>query len=459
MITRNIQNALLLAVLLSPLLAAQNSTPPTHALRAGAATVDITPPVEPFEDRNKNLRHDAGEPFEDLNRNQRFDPIWLGGFGKGRAANRINDPLWARAIVLADSNNVQIALVVVDLVGLLHVDCLDISQAVERAHGIPAQNVIIGSTHNHHGPDTLGLWGPRFSRTGATPSYRARVRNACTRAIGEASNRLTPVQVRSAQISDGVYLRDSRKPAVTDPILRAIRFEIPGSDRAVASLFVYSCHPEVLWSKNQALTSDFPHYLRNQVESDSGGIALFWPGVIGGLQTPRVAKKDFAHAEKMGRHLAQRGLEALSQASIDPVKSIEIRHRRVLWPIDNKIFRLAIALGVLPGGDRLEYPRPGILGRIGARPFIPSRLFHLRLGPIEIVTIPGELFPELGKTIRQSMTGRNRILLGLTDGMVGYILPADQWTAKGYEESMSIGKETGPRLIEDMRALISTPPR
>src|SRR5262245_23583927 len=61
---------------------ADNSGP----LQAAVAIRDVTPLVEPFEDRNGNRRRDADEPFTDRNGNGRFDPVWLGGFGSGRMA-------------------------------------------------------------------------------------------------------------------------------------------------------------------------------------------------------------------------------------------------------------------------------------------------------------------------------------------------------------------------------------
>src|SRR6188474_1684503 len=68
-------------------------------LYVGAAKVDITPPVETFEDLNGNGSYDAGEPFKDLNGNGKWDPVWLGGFRQARAAFSVHDSIWARAIV------------------------------------------------------------------------------------------------------------------------------------------------------------------------------------------------------------------------------------------------------------------------------------------------------------------------------------------------------------------------
>src|SRR5687768_10465221 len=67
-------------------------------LYVGAAKVDVTPPVETYEDSNGNGGYDAGEPFKDLNGNGKWDPVWLAGFRQARAAVSVHDPIWARAV-------------------------------------------------------------------------------------------------------------------------------------------------------------------------------------------------------------------------------------------------------------------------------------------------------------------------------------------------------------------------
>src|SRR6516164_10878900 len=90
-------------------------------LRAGFGASDITPDVDAH-------------------------PVWLAGFGKGRKATSIHDPLMARAVVLADGKT-KIALVSVDLVGLF----LEPVEWVRKQ--LPGfAYVLVSRTHNHEGP-------------------------------------------------------------------------------------------------------------------------------------------------------------------------------------------------------------------------------------------------------------------------------------------------------------------
>src|SRR4051812_39519587 len=93
---------------------------PRPALEAGLASVDITPKVGPKE-----------------------KPVWMAGFGKGRKATGVADPLFARAVVLSDGKR-KVALASVDLVGLFF------GSAERVRSALPGfDHVVVSSTHNH----------------------------------------------------------------------------------------------------------------------------------------------------------------------------------------------------------------------------------------------------------------------------------------------------------------------
>jgi hypothetical protein len=134
-------------------------------LYVGAAKVDVTPPVETFEDTNGNGSYDAGEPFTDLNGNGKWDPVWLAGFKQARAAFSVHDPLWARAI-LFEKDGRRAVVIACDVVGFLHPR---VRRLRERIEGV--DQVIFASTHCHSAPDTVGLWGPFPGISGLSEPY------------------------------------------------------------------------------------------------------------------------------------------------------------------------------------------------------------------------------------------------------------------------------------------------
>ena len=123
------------------------------SLRVGFAEVEVTPVV-------------GTKP-----------PVYLAGFGHNRKATAVHDPLKARAIVVADGKR-KIAIVSVDVVGLFH-------ESVQRVRAklTDFDYVLVSSTHNHEGPDTLGLWGPGWFSSGVNPAYLEWLENQIALAV------------------------------------------------------------------------------------------------------------------------------------------------------------------------------------------------------------------------------------------------------------------------------------
>src|SRR5215207_1006968 len=92
-------------------------------------------------------------------------PVYIAGYGHNRLATKVHDPILARAVVLSDGTK-KIALVSVDVVGLF-------LPVVEQMRGQLKgfDYVLVSSTHNHEGPDTLGLWGKTPFESGVDQAY------------------------------------------------------------------------------------------------------------------------------------------------------------------------------------------------------------------------------------------------------------------------------------------------
>ncbi len=98
-------------------------------LRVGFGEVDITPAIT------------------------KTKPVFMAGFGENRIATGVLDPLKARAIVFDDGKS-TIAMVSLDLVGLSYGTTLSVRKRLPDF-----TYVLVSCTHDHEGPDTIGLWG------------------------------------------------------------------------------------------------------------------------------------------------------------------------------------------------------------------------------------------------------------------------------------------------------------
>ncbi|HKJ25830.1 MAG TPA: hypothetical protein VKB65_13470 [Myxococcota bacterium] len=456
-------------------------------IEAGFAALPITPEVpDRWTDRDGDARRGDDEPFEDGNGNGRFDPVWLAGFHPGRPAVDVHDDLWARAMVLGDGRH-RVALVVLDAIGFYHDAIVDVRARVAPEARLDL--VIVASTHTHQAPDLMGLWGPSPGRTGVDPDYLERVIDTAARAAGQAAAAARPATLHVARVARGpeALVEDSRKPRVLDPELRVIHAR-DAADRPLGTLIAWANHPETTWDENLRVSSDFPHFVREAIEAELGGTAVYVNGAIGGLMTtrPRFAVEDpdtgealfeptFRKARAQGVRLARLAAAGLRRApgpepsggeGLGPIAlreaSLAVRARTIELPLANRGFVLATALGVIPRG----FPRWGV---------VRTEVSAFTLGPLSFLSVPGEIYPEIVNggiespegadlpsapvevpPLRERMPGRFRFVLGLAGDALGYVIPRSEWDdeppwlygsgRETYGEVVSVGPDTAPAL-------------
>lgn len=467
-------------------------------LKVGFSAVKITPPLaDTWIDKDSNAAYepDKGDTYVDQNGNGRFDPYWMAGFGNQRAAAGIHDDLWARAMVL-DDGQTRLAIVAVDLIGFGHKNVINVRKALPLSSRITY--TMICSTHNHEGPDMIGMWGESEYRSGVNKTYVQFVEDQVVRAILLAAGNARPARLRFAQDLTGAdsLLTDTRKPDVHDSGLYIIQALAADRDTTLGTLVVWGNHPETLWSRNLQLTSDFPHYVRHYLENGIpdttgrlvqpglGGTVVYATGCVGGLMTtsPDVTITDpttgqhfrepsFEKADAEGKKVAVLVYDALRKDS-STVDSTGIRlvAQTLELPLDNSLFRLGVALGLLDAG----YSSWGHLR---------TELAAFAIGPATFLTIPGEIYPEIvngGITnppgadfptkpietppLRSLMRGQYKFVIGLANDELGYIIPKSEWDTEApylygskerlYGEINSVGPETAPRLYRSATEIL-----
>jgi hypothetical protein len=466
-------------------------------IKAGFAAVPITPEVpDRWVDADNDAEYNPkkGDTYTDGNGNGKFDPVWIAGFGNGRAANGIHDDIWARTMVIDDSKT-RIAIVALDVIGFMNNAVVDVRSRIPESTGV--KYIIIASNHPHEGPDLLGLWGKTPFKSGINQAYLEFVKNQIVKSVETAVSNLRPARLEISQDLTGAIplVKDTREPEVFDCGLRLIKAIDKENGTTLGSLIAWADHPETLWSNNLLITSDFPHYVREFVEKgvfrgDSlikpgiGGVAVYINGALGGLMTthPSLAVKDpvtgeefkeptFGKAEAQGKQLALLALKAME----NPVEKIDsagisLVVRTVILPIKNTLFRLGTAVGVL---DR------GMVGWMKMR----SELSVFNIGDLSFTTIPGEVYPEIvnggieapeGRDfniqplevppVREMMAGKYKFIFCLANDEVGYIIPKSQWDVEApytynrkdspYGEENSLGPETASILHTNIKEML-----
>jgi hypothetical protein len=299
----------------------------------------------------------------------------------------------------------------------------------------------------------MGLWGPDDKTCGVDRPYLAAVKDKVVAAALEALQAMQPASMKTAAVQNAGFVKNFRNPEIVDDELAGAQFCDPQTGAALATLFNFPCHPEVLWSQNTIITSDYPHYLRVEVEAQTGAPCIFFSGALGGMLSPAFpeAEHTFASAEKMGRALAQKGLAALAQAR---PQAVELRAAKKEFAV--KMTNVLFLLG---------YWRKLLPDTRNRRGEIVTEANLVRLGPLWFATVPGEMLPKLGLALKADLTRAGAGvagIIGLANDELGYILPREDFNyplnpfnpKAHYEETVSIGKAMGPATMSAVRSLL-----
>ncbi|MCP4644684.1 MAG: hypothetical protein GY851_29855 [bacterium] len=434
------------------------------ALGVGVAQRDITPDMNAYDtwtdaDDDGRFKPENGDTFTDTNGNGRMDLVWLAGFSSNRPAKGVHDPLWVRAIAFRN-NGVTVAMVTIDSIGITLERFIKVRKSLDSSLGI--DHVMFSTTHNHEAPDTMGIWSYSILRSKFDDAYMDLVLAACKDAVEEAVRSIRPADMSCVAVDldpDG-FVKDTRKPVVHDKTLCCARFTKPGTDDTIATVVGWGSHPETLGSKNSLITSDFAHYWREGVEKGVpepngveglGGMCLYFQGMVGGLMTPLhldVPHRDgstvltgdtYEKAEALGENLAIETVRALRSDAVaaqdDP--KVAAAAKTFFAPISGT-FTIPIFLGLIHPGWYWGKAK--------------TEVNVIRIGGLEILTCPGELYPEIAEggieapdgadfgcdpvevpPLRAQMKGTVNMVVGMANDEIGYIIPKSQWdTEKPY---------------------------
>jgi hypothetical protein len=230
-------------------------------------------------------------------------PVYLAGFGNNRRAETIHDDLYVRALAI-QTEQTTLVLVALDLIGFFRHDVCDVIEALKVSETFRALNpqVIITSIHPHHGPDTMGLWGPDMKTSGADAGYMSALKDKITATVLASLSDAKPASVKWTSVHVPGLAKNARDPEIGDDELILAQFVDWDNISIHVTLFNFACHPEVLWEHNPHITADYVGYLRDEVEKKTGAPSIFFSGALGGMMTPDVKDHSFEEAEFMGKN-------------------------------------------------------------------------------------------------------------------------------------------------------------
>lgn len=372
-----------------------------------------------------------------------------GGVGVPKDAKEKKGDLFVRALVLQQGET-KLAIVNIDNLGW-PAALGDRSRALIKE--IPPENILIGATHTHSGPDAYAFPNEK-GETRADLKYLDWCVKEVAAAVNEALANIKAADLIVAEgEAKGKIAFNYYAEQLYDPRCNVIQLRHrTGSQqgKAIATLVNYAIHPEVIGSKRGILSPDLCGPLYDRIEEKAGGVALFMNGALGGMVTADNRLEGGGDARtweecvRIGTLLADEALRILSTTTIEKEPTIHCWSKRIKFPVDSEMMRFII--------QHSPIKTESFDGS-----HVSTQLNLLQIGPAQVLTIPGEALPNIGYYLKRKMHGKQNLLFGLTNDAFGYILTKvdfNSFKRYDYISRTSLGEMTGEILIEEALAFI-----
>jgi len=425
-------------------------------LLAGAATTNITPPLGTY----------------------------LAGYYRPRQAKGVHDELWVRTLCLRDGDE-SLAIAACDLVSLPQDTIRAVKERITRLCGLQPEQVLVGCSHTHTGPETrsLALWP-------VDEDYLRVMANKIADSVALAHERLAPAELawgvgheETLSFNRRYWMRDGTlrtNPGVGNPdIVRpagpidpevgvvAVRDK---TGRLLAIWVNFALHLDTTGGSH--ISADYPFYLTEALRKRFGPdlVVLFSPGAMGDINHIDVNAvnqpvKGESHPSRIGNTLAGEALKVLARSTYSSACPLAYDLTEVALPLRQVTReRAAEAEKIVERAsigkadftlDVVAARRDRDLGQLGSTLTVPVQA--LRVGDIAIVGVPGELFVELGLTLKQESPFTHTFVAELANGGIGYIPTRKAYDEGGYEATSTVlAPGSGEQLVEAGLSLLNS---
>ena len=282
-------------------------------LSAGVAEAIITPPVgvEPIEPR-------------------------------GARSTGIHDDLFARALSLGDGTT-TLVVVGMDLLGL-DPDLVDQARdAVWKRARVPAERLMLTSTHNHCAPVTIS-WG-RSAQERRDREWEGRLVDAIADVVTRSLQVMHPATVAAGRAPVQIGL--NRRLATVDDTMMMPNPEGPVSpwvdvlrvDRTeggpLALLFTHAAHAVTVHTTGTEFSAEFPGFAVQAIRQKMGQgvMPLFAQGCCGDINVDPL-RGGYAEAERVGGVLGDAAVRAAQAAEPIPAAPLSYAVKQVFLPFE-----------------------------------------------------------------------------------------------------------------------------
>jgi hypothetical protein len=415
----------------------------------------------------------------------------MAGYYATRLAEGTHDDLHAKALVF-EAGGTKVALVALDLVSLPRQTVEAARALIERTTGVHGANVMISATHSHTGPVLSGR-GERENIQGGNLPIAREYMDALPGRIAE-SVALAEARLQPARISAGIgreenvsfnrryFLKDGSvgwnpgklnpnvvKPAgPTDPDVPVVYGESPDGT-PLATYVNFAMHLDTVGGLQ--FSADYAHTLATLLAKFKSPemLTLFTIGAAGNVNhiNVRDAARQSGHEEgaRIGTILAAEVMKTYARLTPIASSSLRVRSAMVKLPLPalasgdvDKARAIAARYGGTNAPTFMESVWAFKVLDVDARHGEPQNVEVqvIALGDqVAWVSLPGEVFVELGQAIKKASPFPITIVAELANGSIGYIPDRQAYPQGAYEVvSARCDAGSGELLVDAALALL-----
>jgi len=394
--------------------------------------------------------------------------VSMAGYYHARGATEVLDDLLAKAVVL-EQEGVKAALVACDLITLPRHTVLAAREQIAKRTGIPGENVMLWATHQHTGP-SLVRESAKDKLDGATTDpvqrYTAELPGLLARCVDEANRKLRPARA-SAAIGREEHLSFNRRfwmkdgtvswnPSKNDPnVIRpagpidpdvGVVFFESRDGKPLATCVNFAMHPDT--TGGTRLSADYPGVLARRLADFRGDdmVTLFANGCCGNINHRNLRwpapQTSPAEARRLGTILAGDVLKLYPELKPAAAGPLRVNRRIVLLPLapvtpnDVETAREVNRRVNDPKTTFLEkvkaFQALDVAAREGKPLEVEVQVIALG-GQMAWVSLPGEIFVEIGLSIKSGSPFPYTMIAELANGSIGYVPNKTAYVEGNYE--------------------------
>ncbi len=400
--------------------------PQNANLKAGIAKIDITP--------TENLYMGG------------YDESCRMGPSEGHWGN-----IYVRALVIEDDLN-KVAFVELDVVSLPPNNYDQIRKKISDETGIPFHHIMLGCVHNHAAPYPGGKnidseWYKHFDnniikavknaiadlepvkigggtgisviamnrrkRMNDTLSYLTFDENNSSQSYGQYKTD-NPVKIREMA---GVYRLGANPSGPIDQEVGILRIDkLSGQPKGV--FINYACHGTSLGGRNNMISPEWNGHMLEYIEQQYPGlIGIFAQGAAGDIN-PRIVGglegyvDNFENTKNLGYEIGREVISVFNSIKTEIPESSSIK-------LEN---------------DAIVCPKKyGEVVKDFKNTTLDVPITVIKMNEFTWVTFPGELFHEIGQSIKSSTHSKYPFVVGYCNGSLGYLPTQVAYSEGGYE--------------------------